>query len=127
MGKLEHLKIHNAPKAFAEFAEKHNDLISLIEGMEGALGIDVHIAHTPRKKLKIGTGAGVFKPPQGKIMIGGLVQQLDAQGEWSGSTISTSDLSANVAALETLTAGLARTNVNYCASNVSSVKTILMS
>jgi hypothetical protein len=125
MGKLEHLKIHNAPKAFAEFAEKHNDLISLVEGMEGALGIDVHVAHTPRKKLKIGTGAGVYKPPQGKIMIGGLVQQLNQQG--SGQSVATSDLATNVATLEALVSGLSRTNVNYCASNVSSVKTILMS
>lgn len=127
MAKLDHLKVKNCPKAFEQFAEQHNQLVDLIATLEGAWGIDVQIAHTPKDKISTSpNGKGVKSKPRGKILISGLSQAL-SQLPGSGSSSGVGDYTANVIALEVLTAGLSRTNVNYCASNSSSVKTILMS
>ncbi len=76
MSKLDHLKIKSCPAAFETIAEKINDIVGLLETMEGALGIDVQVAHTPREKVFGGQKPGVAKPGRGKILVTGLAQQL---------------------------------------------------
>ncbi len=85
MANLEHLKIKNAPKAFEEFAEKINSLVELLEGMEGALGVDVQVAHSPRVKVPVGGKSGTKKQPRGKILVSGLVQQMSQQVDAQGA------------------------------------------
>ena len=50
---LSHLKIANAPAAFEEWANKHNQLVSLIESIEAAFGIDIKIIANPPKMLHV--------------------------------------------------------------------------
>jgi hypothetical protein len=78
MANLNHLKIHNAPKAFTAFAERHNELVGLIESLEGALGIDIQIAHSPKQKVKMPPGVANPKArPRGKILVATVPTALD--------------------------------------------------
>lgn len=70
MANLNHLKVENAPAAFAEFAAKHNELVSLIESLEAATGIDIKIIHSPMKKLSVNGTPTKKTFPKGKIRIG---------------------------------------------------------
>jgi hypothetical protein len=87
MANLGHLKIKNAPKAFAQYAERHNELVGLIESLEGQLGIDIQIAHTPKQKIKM--PPGVAQPrarPRGKILVSAVPTGLDGYLTASGAT-----------------------------------------
>lgn len=71
MPDLSHLKISKIPAAFAEVAEKHNELVQLIASIEAATGIDIKMVSSPPKKLKVpGTASFISKQPRGRIRIG---------------------------------------------------------
>lgn len=93
MSKLDHLKIQSCPAAFTGIAEKINDIVGLLETMEGALGIDVQVAHTPRVRQESSVNVGVKRQPRGKILVSGLVQAMtqavEAQGADSGTSTNT--------------------------------------
>lgn len=70
MSKLSSLKMVDIPPALADFAHKHNELVSLIESMEGAPGVDIKVIHKPERVLHIGKhNSPVPKKPTGKIKI----------------------------------------------------------
>jgi hypothetical protein len=127
MANLSHLRIHNSPKAFAEFAERHNELVGLIESLQGALGVDIQIAHSPKQKVKMPPGVANPKArPRGKILVSVVPTALDGSVNGGASSTGT-NYGPNIAALEALTAGLYRTNVSYCTGNTASTVTVLMS
>lgn len=71
MPDLSHLTIGKVPSAFAEFAEKHNELVALIGSIEAATGINIKMVSSPAKKLKVpGTSTIFSKKPRGRIRIG---------------------------------------------------------
>jgi len=71
MPDLSHLKIGKVPSAFAEMAEKHNELVQLIASIEAASGINIKMVSSPEKKLKVpGTTTTISKKPRGRIRIG---------------------------------------------------------
>jgi hypothetical protein len=71
MPDLSHLRIGKVPSAFAEMAEKHNELVQLIASIEAAAGINIKIVSSPEKKLKVpGTSSTISKKPRGRIRIG---------------------------------------------------------
>lgn len=71
MPDLNHLRIGKVPSAFAEMAEKHNELVQLIASIEAASGINIKIVSSPEKKLKVpGTSGTISKKPRGRIRIG---------------------------------------------------------
>jgi hypothetical protein len=71
MPDLSHLTIGKVPSAFAEFAEKHNELVALIGSIEAASGINIKMVSGPAKKLKVpGTSTIFSKKPRGRIRIG---------------------------------------------------------
>ena len=71
MPDLSHLTIGKVPSAFAEFAEKHNELVALIGSIEAASGINIKMVSSPAKKLKVpGTSTIFSKKPRGRIRIG---------------------------------------------------------
>ena len=87
MANLEHLKIKNAPAAFADFAERHNELVGLIASLEGSLGIDIQIAHSPKAKVKM--PPGVVSPkarPRGKILVSVVPTALDGSVSGGGGS-----------------------------------------
>jgi hypothetical protein len=71
MPDLNHLRIGKVPAAFAEMAEKHNELVSLIASIEAATGINIKMVSSPEKKLKVpGESNNISKKPRGRIRIG---------------------------------------------------------
>jgi hypothetical protein len=71
MPDLSHLRIGKVPSAFAEMAEKHNELVQLIASIEAASGINIKMVSSPEKKLKVpGTTTTISKKPRGRIRIG---------------------------------------------------------
>jgi hypothetical protein len=71
MPDLSHLRIGKVPSAFAEMAEKHNELVQLIASIEAASGINIKMVSSPEKKLKVpGTSGTISKKPRGRIRIG---------------------------------------------------------
>jgi hypothetical protein len=71
MPDLSHLRIGKVPSAFAEMAEKHNELVQLIASIEAAAGINIKMVSSPEKKLKVpGTSNTISKKPRGRIRIG---------------------------------------------------------
>jgi hypothetical protein len=71
MPDLSHLRIGKVPSAFAEMAEKHNELVQLIASIEAASGINIKMISSPEKKLKVpGTSGTISKKPRGRIRIG---------------------------------------------------------
>jgi len=71
MPDLSHLRIGKVPSAFAEMAEKHNELVQLIASIEAASGINIKMISSPEKKLKVpGTSSTISKKPRGRIRIG---------------------------------------------------------
>lgn len=103
MANLNHLVVHNAPKAFAQLAEAHNELVRLIATMEGALGIDIQVAHSPRSQVSM--PPGVAKPkskPRGKIMVSGVPTAWDGfvnGGSSSGGGGGNSNVGATIQAV----------------------------
>ena len=84
MPDLSHLRIGKVPSAFAEMAEKHNELVQLIASIEAASGINIKIVSSPEKKLKVpGTSGTISKKPRGRIRIG---IQPAANGQEIGAT-----------------------------------------
>lgn len=71
MPDLSHLRIGKVPSAFAEMAEKHNELVQLIASIEAASGINIKMVSSPEKKLKVpGTSNTITRKPRGRIRIG---------------------------------------------------------
>jgi hypothetical protein len=71
MPDLSHLRIGKVPSAFAEMAEKHNELVQLIASIEAASGINIKMVSSPEKKLKVpGTSTTISRKPRGRIRIG---------------------------------------------------------
>ncbi len=69
MGKLDHLKIKKSPACFATFAKNFNQQVDLLASIQGGPGIDVQVAHSPRKTI---SGPSQHKPkeqPRGKILL----------------------------------------------------------
>jgi hypothetical protein len=93
MPDLSHLTIGKVPSAFAEFAEKHNELVALIGSIEAASGINIKMVSSPAKKLKVpGTSTIFSKKPRGRIRIG--IQSAQPTG-LSVPTSSASELHCN--------------------------------
>lgn len=84
MANLGGLKIASAPAAFAEIARKHNELVELIENIEGSLGIDIQITHSPAPKRKTELGKPKEKP-RGKIKVS--INPTGAAGLGGGSSL----------------------------------------
>jgi len=69
MGKLDHLKIKRVPAAFAGFAKNFNQQVDLLASIQGGPGIDVQVAHSPRKIVAPPKGQPRPKEqPRGKIL-----------------------------------------------------------
>jgi hypothetical protein len=84
MPDLSHLRIGKVPSAFAEMAEKHNELVQLIASIEAASGINIKMVSSPEKKLKVpGTTTTISKKPRGRIRIG---IQPAQNGQGTGAT-----------------------------------------
>jgi hypothetical protein len=84
MPDLSHLRIGKVPSAFAEMAEKHNELVQLIASIEAASGINIKMVSSPEKKLKVpGTTTTISKKPRGRIRIG---IQPSQNGQGTGAT-----------------------------------------
>jgi hypothetical protein len=66
MANLDALKIKHAPKCFGEMKDMHNALCDLVGGIEGNLGIDVHIVAPAKRKIP---GTKATRPKGGKIRI----------------------------------------------------------
>ncbi len=69
MGKLDHLKIKKAPAAFAGWAKQFNQQVDLLGSIEGGPGIDIQVAHSPRKIISHPQGHKPKEQPRGKILL----------------------------------------------------------
>ncbi len=69
MGKLDHLKIKKAPACFAGWAKQFNQQVDLLGSIQGGPGIDIQIAHSPRKTISGPPGHKPKEQPRGKILL----------------------------------------------------------
>ncbi len=68
MGKLDHLKIKRAPAAFADWAKNFNQQVDLLGSIQGGPGLDVQVAHSPRKTVSVPGQPKPREQPRGKIL-----------------------------------------------------------
>lgn len=90
MANLSHLKISRSAPAFDEYAQKFNALVSLVESIEAAYGLDIKIIANPPKMLRVpGTPGANSKQPQGRIRIGLKPGIIPGAGTGSGGSGTT--------------------------------------
>ena len=112
---LSHLKIGRVPEAFSEWAQKHNQLVSLIESIEAAYGLDIKIIANPPKMLHVPKTPGAnSKQTQGRIRIGLKPGIIPGAGGGGGSSSGTTQA---VSIDGTLVNVMAATGVNTNTTN----------
>ncbi len=69
MGKLDHLKIKSGPACFEPWAKNFNEQVDLLGSIQGGPGIDVQVAHSPRKTVSTPGQSKPREQPRGKILM----------------------------------------------------------
>ncbi len=107
MGKLDHLKIKKAPACFAGWAKNFNQHVDLVAGMEGGPGVDVQVAHSPRKLAPSPHGQPRPKEqPRGKILLTLRPSAISGIGVGGGAGGNTNGVTVNAVGYDGLLVGV---------------------